>query len=267
IMGILLSIVIAFFFGMVIQFLSRLLFTFDYTSRLKRFGGVWAGFAVSIITYLILIKGAKGASFLSPEMITWIKTHAWTILAMNFVFFSAIFQLLIVFTKMNVLKPVVLIGTFALAMAFAANDLVNFIGVPMAGLKAYDVASASANPLQVTMEVLKQPTQSNTFLLLIAGFIMVMTLWISRKSRTVSRTEVSLSRQDEGFERFGSSLISRTVVRMVYAFSGTINRITPLVIRKIISRRMDPSVFEAERDEEGKAPSYDLLRASVNLMV
>ncbi|MBW2624119.1 MAG: inorganic phosphate transporter, partial [Deltaproteobacteria bacterium] len=267
IMGILLSVVIAFFFGMVIQFLSRLLFTFNYTSRLKRFGGVWAGFAVSIITYLMLIKGAKGASFLSPETITWIITHTWTILTMNFVFFAAIFQLLTVFTKMNIFKPVVLIGTFALAMAFAANDLVNFIGVPMAGMKAYSVASASASPLQVTMEALKQPTQSSTYLLLIAGFIMVITLWISRKARTVSRTELSLGQQDEGVERFGSSMLSRTVVRMVFASFGTINKITPLSIRKIISRRMDPSVYVSAKDEEGKAPSFDLLRASVNLMV
>ena len=166
IMGILLSVVIAFFFGIVVQFFSRLLFTFDYTSRLKKYGGLWGGLALSIITYFILIKGAKGTSFLSPETISWINTHAWTILSLNFVFFALIFQALTVFTKMNVFKPVILVGTFALAMSFAANDLVNFIGVPMAGMKAYDVAQTAGNPLQVTMEALRQPTQSNTFLLL-----------------------------------------------------------------------------------------------------
>ena len=267
IMGILLSVVIAFFFGIVVQFFSRLLFTFDYTSRLKKYGGLWGGLALSIITYFILIKGAKGTSFLSPETISWINTHAWTILSLNFVFFALIFQALTVFTKMNVFKPVILVGTFALAMSFAANDLVNFIGVPMAGMKAYDVAQTAGNPLQVTMEALRQPTQSNTFLLLIAGVIMVITLWTSRKARTVSRTELSLGRQDEGIERFGSSLFSRTVVRMVYATFGGVNRIIPVPVRRIISRRMDSSVYVSARDEEGKAPSFDLLRASVNLVV
>ena len=267
IMGILLSVVIAFFFGVIVQFFSRLLFTFDYTSRIKKYGGFWGGLALSIITYFILIKGAKGTSFLSPETIGWINTHTWTILFMNFVFFALIFQALIVFTRMNIFKPVILVGTFALAMSFAANDLVNFIGVPMAGIKAYDAAQSAGNPLLVTMEALRQPTQSNTFLLLLAGFIMVITLWFSRKSRTVSRTELSLGRQDEGIERFGSSLFSRTVVRMVYSTFGGVNRIIPAPVMRIISRRLDSSVYVSARDEEGKAPSFDLLRASVNLVV
>ena len=149
--GILLSIVVAFCSGAIVQFIARTVFTFDYTKRLKRFGGVWAGLSMAAITYFILIKGAKGASFLTPESVAWIKTHAWTIMAAGFGFFGVMFQLLAVYSKIDILKPIVLVGTFALAMAFAGNDLVNFIGVPLAGLNAYDIASASQDPLRVTM--------------------------------------------------------------------------------------------------------------------
>ena len=186
--GILLSIVIAFCSGAVIQFIARTVFTFDYSTRLKRFGGVWAGLSLAAITYFILIKGAKGTSFLTPEAVTWIKTHAWTIMGIGFGFFGVLFQLLALYTKIDILKPIVLVGTFALAMAFAGNDLVNFIGVPLAGLNAYGIAAASHDPLGVTMDALQKPVQSNTWLLLIAGTIMVVTLWVSRKARTVTET-------------------------------------------------------------------------------
>ncbi len=193
VMGILLSVVLAFFFGVLVQFISRLIFTFNYTNRLKRYGGLWGGVALSVITYFILIKGAKGTSFLTPETVTWMKTHTWTILSMNFVFFAIIFQALTTFTKINILKPIVLIGSFALAMAFAANDLVNFIGVPLAGISAYDVASGMSDPLNATMGALQKKVQTDTLLLLIAGTIMVVTLWFSKKARTVSRSELSLA--------------------------------------------------------------------------
>lgn len=267
IMGILLSVIIAFSFGVITQFISRIVFTFDYTSRLKRYGAIWGGLALSVITYFILIKGAKGTSFLDPETIHWIKTHTWTILTANFFVFTVIFQLLTIFTRINILKPVVLIGTFALAMAFAANDLVNFIGVPLAGLSSYEIAQSSGNPLGVTMEALKRPVQTNTYMLLIAGTIMVLTLWISRKARTVTRTEISLGRQDEGVERFGASTLSRIVVRMVYSLFRFTNQLIPSTIKGKISQRMDPNIYIVSRDESGKAPSFDLLRASVNLMV
>jgi len=268
IMGILLSVVIAFIFGAITQFLSRLVFTFDYHARLKRYGGLWGGLCLSIITYFILIKGAKGTSFLSPESVAWIKTHTWVIFSVSFVFFGVIFQLLLILTKINILKPIILIGTFALAMAFAANDLVNFIGVPLAGLSAFGAAQAAPNPLSVTMEALKQPIQSNTFLLLIAGAIMVATLWLSRKARTVSKTELSLGRQDEGIERFGSSAISRTIVGMAYASSRFITWFIPIPIRRAIANRADPGAYVSPQPGAGqKTPSFDLLRASVNLMV
>jgi phosphate/sulfate permease len=187
IMGILFSVVIAFVCGSIIQFISRLVFTFDYEKRLKRYGGIWGGLTLSMITYFILIKGAKGTSFLSPDTIMWIHTHAWTILIGDFFIFAVIFQLLSSFTNINILKPIILIGTFSLAMAFAANDLVNFIGVPLAGFSAYHFANLTGNPLSATMEALQQPVQSNTPILLIAGTIMVLTLWLSKRRKVLPK--------------------------------------------------------------------------------
>jgi phosphate/sulfate permease len=152
-------------------------------------------------------------------------------------------------------------------MAFAGNDLVNFIGVPLAGLNAYDIASASQDPLRVTMEALQKPIQSNTFLLLIAGTIMVVTLWVSRKARTVTETEVSLGRQEEGMERFGSSVLSRNVVRLCHTVFSLVNRLTPVPVRRAIFRRLDPGAYSCAASKDGEIPSFDLLRASVNLFV
>lgn len=265
--GILLSVGIAFFFGVLVQALARLTFTFDYMSRLRRFGGIWGGLSLSVIAYFILIKGAKGTSFLTPETVAWIKSNAWTILAWGFAFFSILFQLLTLFTKINIFKPIVLVGTFALAMAFAANDLVNFIGVPLAGMSAYNVASASGDPWTITMDALQKPVQTNTVLLLIAGSIMVVTLWISRKARTVTKTEIGLGRQEEGIEDFGSSALSRILVRMAYGLYGFATRLVPIPLKRVIAGRVDQGAYRAAPAADGKPPSFDLLRASVNLMV
>ncbi len=267
ILGILLSIVIAFFSGAIVQFIARVFFTFDYRKRLKRFGGVWAGLSLAVITYFILIKGAKGTSFLTPESVVWIKTHSWTIMSVGFGFFGIMFQLLAIYTRINILKPIVLIGTFALAMSFAGNDLVNFIGVPLAGLHAYNIASATDEPLSVAMEALQEPIQSNTLLLLIAGTIMVITLWFSRKSRTVTKTELTLGRQEEGMERFGSSAISRNIVRICHAAFFISTKFIPVSLRRTISNRIDPGAYSCAPSKDGKMPSFDLLRASVNLFV
>jgi phosphate/sulfate permease len=267
IMGILLSVVIAFLFGALAQFVTRLLFTFDYKKRLKRYGGIWGGLALSVITYFILIKGAKGTSFLLPETVSWIKTHAWTIVSASFLFFGVVFQLLTLFTRINILKPIVLTATFALAMAFAGNDLVNFIGVPLAAMTAYGFASDTANPLTATMEALQKPIQTNTVLLLIAGAIMVATLWISRKARTVQMTEVTLARQIEGTERFGASTLSRIFVGVVYSVSQFARRLIPVSLRKNISARLDAGAYRPTPSVDEKLPFFDLLRASVNLIV
>lgn len=265
--GILLSVVIAFIAGAVIQFITRMIFTFEYKQRLRRYGALWGGIALSMITYFILIKGAKGASFMTDETIEWIKTNSLLIMGACFLFSAVILQFLLLFTKVNILKPIVLIGTFALAMAFAANDLVNFIGVPLAGLSSYNAAQAGAEPLTMTMEALKQPVKSNTGYLLIAGVIMAVTLWVSKKARTVTKTEVSLGSQYEEVERFGSSPLSRSIVRMTTYLFDTFRFIVPDGWQRRISARLNPDNCSDDYSHKKGNSSFDLLRASVNLMV
>lgn len=265
--GILLSVGVAFICGALTQFITRLLFTFNYQKRLRRYGALWGGMALSMITYFILIKGAKGASFITPAMLVWIKGHTWTILGGGFALFTVLFQLLMLVARINILKLVVLAGTFALAMAFAANDLVNFIGVPLASFHAFMVAKASSAPLTMLMEAMEEPVQTNTFFLLMAGAIMVATLWLSRKTRTVSKTELSLGRQEEGLERFDSSHLSRIIVRMVTHMFDVVLRICPTSIRRWVRQRFNAAGYRPEPGYDGTVPEFDLLRASVNLMV
>ena len=264
--GILLSIVVAFFCGAVVQFITRLIFTFDYQKKIKRYGSLWGGVAMATITFFILIKGAKGASFMTPEAVQWVKSNSMLILVGIFIVSAIMLQIAISFFRVNIFKPIVLVGTFALAMAFAANDLVNFIGVPLAGLSAYKTAMAAGDPLTVTMSALSQKVQSQTGILLLAGIIMVVTLWLSKKARTVTETEISLGHQEETTERFESIWLSRTIVRMVDSFFTSFASVVPRHLRKVISRRMDPHSYK-DVTIKGPKPSFDLVRASVNLMV
>ncbi len=265
IMGILLSVAISFVCGSVVQFFTRLLFTFDYQKRIKRYGALWGGVALSSITYFILVKGAKGAAFFTKENIAWINSNTLLLLTIIFVLSVVLLQILQLL-KFNVLKPIVLVGTFALAMAFSANDLVNFIGVPLAGLSAFKAAMATDNPLTVTMGALSDKVQTETGLLLLAGAIMVLTLWLSKKARSVTETELSLSQQEEGNERFESIFLSRAIVRLVLHLTETVKIIVPRSLRTWVGRRLDPSVAQTVM-VDGRKPSFDLLRASVNLMV
>jgi phosphate/sulfate permease len=265
IMGILLSVAVSFVCGALAQFFTRLLFTFDYEQRIKRYGALWGGMALSSITYFILVKGAKGASFMTKAAAAWIDNNTSLLLLIIFVVSAVILQILQVM-KFNILKPIVLIGTFALAMAFAANDLVNFIGVPLAGLHAFKAAMATANPLTVTMGALAQKVQSETLILLGAGLVMVLTLWLSKKARTVTETELNLSQQDEGHERFDSISLSRSIVRLVLHIGDITRIVVPRPLRAIARRRLSPSAVPLDAIEGGR-PSFDLLRASVNLMV
>ena len=262
---ILLSIVVAFFSGAVVQFLTRQLFTFNYEEKLKWFGGLWGGIAMALITYFILIKGAKDATFIA-EMYPWIKAHSFLIMGAIFLCSAIVFQLLIWLFRINILKIIVLVGTFALAMAFASNDLVNFIGVPLAGLNAFQVAVASGDPLHMTMEALGAKVKTPGSLLMLAGVIMVLTLWLSKKTRTVSQTEISLGQQDEGTERFESIWISRSIVRMADSILGYFRMIIPQGIREAAHRRMNPALKKTS-GYQNKKPPFDMLRASVNLMV
>jgi phosphate/sulfate permease len=265
IMGILMSVIIAFLLGAVVQFVSRIIFTFDHSKTIKRYGALWGGVALASIVFFILIKGAKGASFITPETYSYIKTNSAMILPLVFIASAVILQIIMTFFRANILKPIILIGTFALAMSFAANDLVNFIGVPLAGYHAFKLASASADPLNITMDALSNKVPSETYLLLIAGVIMVLTLWFSRRARTVSATELGLGMQHEGIESFESTKLSRLIVRIFDGFFNNVKTFIPMPVRRFVDNRMDHSKYiPGDRD---KQQSFDLIRASVNLMV
>jgi phosphate/sulfate permease len=265
--AIFLSVIFAFVFGFLIQYFSRLLFTFDFKKRMKRYGALWGGFALTFITYFIIIKGAKGASFMTEETINWITTNTSSVLLISFIFWSVVLQILVLLFKVNILRLIVLVGTFAVAMAFAANDLVNFIGAPLAGLNAYKIALSLENPESSTLAALSEPLKADTLILLFSGAIMVATLFISKKAKTVSRTEISLGRQDEGYERFESYLMSRLIVRATIYTVDLIKKIVPKSIQNFVASRFDVSKYTPEPDENGEYPSFDFIRAAVNLVV
>ncbi|MDX9759893.1 MAG: inorganic phosphate transporter [Bacteroidota bacterium] len=267
IFAIVVSVVVAFIAGSIVQYLSRMLFTFDIQSRIKRYGAAWGGLALGILTYFILVKGAKGASFLDADQAAWLKANALTIAALSSVAWGILLLVLQWTIKLNVFKPIVLVGTFALAMAFAANDLVNFIGVPLAGFAAHAIATGSADPLSTAMGALAEPVRANTWVLLGAGIIMAITLAMNKKARSVTATTTNLGRQSEGFERFESIAPARAIVRVVLNVFNFVAMITPASIRTAVARRFDTSRYKPVRAADGEMPAFDLLRASVNLIV
>lgn len=256
--GILLSVVVAFSVGSIVQYIVRLVFSFNYEKTYKYWGALWGGISITAITYFILIKGAKGASFMTDDMKHWIQANTLVIITVSFTFWTIALKLLQLFTKVNILKMIILVGTFALAMAFAGNDLVNFIGVPLAGLKAYQAWSSGQE-----MAVLAQKVHTPTLYLLIAGLIMIITLWLSKKARSVTQTSIDLSKQDVGHERFESSPFSRFIVRQSIKVSNALKFITPEPIQKSISKRFEVP----KKNNEDNEASFDLIRASVNLVV
>lgn len=264
--GILISIFIAFFVGSIIMYLSRILFSFNIKRSLPYFGAIWGGLAISGIVYFILIKGAKGASFLTPESVVWIKANTWKIVLVLFFGLTVIFQVLYWLFRFSPLKTIVIVGTFALAMSFAGNDLVNFIGVPMAGLAAYQEYTAAGGE-QILMTALSEPVKVQTIFLLAAGLIMVLSLWTSKKAKAVTATEVNLGRQYEGAERFSSTGFSRTVVRMSVALSQNMSKITPAGVKRFVEKRFENPRAFLEGVDPKDAPAFDMIRASVNLVV
>ncbi len=265
--AILLSVVIAFTVGLLIQYLVRVMFSFNFQRNIKYFGSLWGGIAISAITFFILIKGAKGSSFLTMETVAWIKENTMLILGVSFVGWTVLLQLLQMIFRLNILKLIVLVGTFALAMAFAGNDLVNFIGVPLAGLESFRTFQDSglADPSGFAMTALTEPVKTPTLFLLIAGAIMVLALWTSKKAKSVSATTIDLSRQDEGYERFEASAMARGIVRVSIGFSNILNSLTPRPVNNFLSKRFNQDAFSDLKKEKGL--SFDLVRASVNLVV
>jgi len=260
--GIFTAVVIAFVFGSLIQWITRLLFSFNYEQKMDTYGAVFGGFAITAITYFIVIKGAKHAVFMTPELYKYIQSHTGTMLLYSFGFWAIIIQILKWLFKINVLKVVVLAGTFALALAFAGNDLVNFIGAPLAGFVSYDIfmKNGGVNDL-ITMGALQGKITTPTLFLLIAGMVMVLTLWLSKKARMVTQTTLSLSNQSSGEEQFGSSVFARLIVRHSIRISENIGKFIPKFIKKFVQKR-----FEQPKVRR-KDASFDLLRASINLIV
>lgn len=264
--SILLSVVFSFVFGVIIQWISRIIFSFNTEKTIKYYGSVWGGFGISAITYFILIKGVKDASFMTPERYALIKENTLLIISLSFVFWAILLQALNWIFKINPLKVVVLAGTFALAMAFAGNDLVNFVGVPLAGLASYEIFSANGGN-DLLMGKLLGDIITPSYFLISAGIIMLIVLWFSKKAKTVIETSLSLSRQEEGTERFGSSAFSRVLVRKVVNTSSFISKVIPQPIVSKINQRFDTSELENRTRKDPNPPMFDLVRAAVNMMV
>ncbi len=271
--GILLSVLIAFTVGALVQYITRFIFSFNYRKNMKYFGSLFGGFAVTAITYFILIKGIDGSAFASIEVVDgqrldeWVAGNTFKLLVYSFLFFVIILQLLKWLFNIKILKLTVLIGTFALAMAFAGNDLVNFIGVPLAGYSSFKnwVAEGNIAPESFSMEMLAGEVSTPTFMLLIAGLIMIITLITSKKAQSVVNTSVDLSRQNEGVERFGSSMIARVMVRSTINFNRSVTRLIPATVNQVITRRFAPVPLGPVDNPD--TPAFDKIRASVNLLV
>ena len=265
--GILLSVFIAFSVGAIVQFISRLLYSFHFEKSKSYVNALFGGFAITAITYFIFVKGMKGTPFYG-DVKHLIEGKTFQIILYGFIGWTLLSQLVISVFKVNILKFVIIIGTFSLAMAFAGNDLVNFIGVPIAAWNSYEawsVSGVAAN--EFSMGVLAQKVPSNPKLLLLAGGIMVVTLWFSKKAKTVIETGINLSRQGEGHEKFQSNAASRTVVRGAILFNEGIIKIFPKSMLKWVDSKFQKPVIDLPKDKSYELPAFDMVRASVNLFV
>lgn len=263
ILGIFLSVAIAFFFGTVVQFISRMIFSFNYKSNLKWKIGIFGGLCATAIVYFLLIKGAKDLTFMTPDVKAWINSHTALIILSCFGFFTVLMQLLHII-GVNVLKVIVLMGTFALAMAFAGNDLVNFIGVPLSGLASYQdyAANGGGDAHGFLMDSLNGPANTPLYFLIGAGLVMVVSLATSKKARNVTKTEIGLGSQQGGDEMFGSSRISRRLVRWTLSVLSWVRRVTPQSVREWVGSR-----FNVDETIMDQGASFDLIRGSVNLVL
>ena len=264
IMAIFVSVAIAFFFGMLVQWLARIVFSFNYQKRMKYSIGIFGGIATTSIIYFMLIKGLKDSSFMTAEYKTWIHDNTLMLVGAFFVFFTILMQILHI-CKVNVFKVIVLLGTFALALAFAGNDLVNFIGVPLAGYSSfmdYTANGQAAGADGYLMTSLLGPAKTPWYFLFGSGAVMVIALATSKKAHNVIKTSVDLSRQDEGEENFGSTPIARTLVRFSLTLANGISKITPEGTKRWIDNR-----FRKDEAIIADGAAFDMVRASVNLVL
>lgn len=263
IIAIFVSVAIAFFSGTLVQWISRLIFTFGYKKHLKWKIGIFGGIAATCIMYFMLIKGMKDVSFMTKEHLAFINEHSMKIFGGCFVFFTVLMQILY-FLKVNVFKILVLFGTFSLAAAFAGNDLVNFIGVPLAGFSAYTdyIANGNGDATGYMMSALQGPAQTPIYFLMGAGLIMTIALATSKKAHNVIKTSVDLSKQNDGDEMFGSSKIARVIVRIAANACSFVSDIVPDKVKASIEKRFDINYSDCT-----KGAAFDEIRATVNLVV
>ena len=267
ILGILLSVVVAFSVGAIVQFVSRVIYSFNFDKRPTYISALFGGFAITAITYFIIIKGMKGTPFYKDVKFL-IEGNTIIIIAGSFVVWAIISQILIQAFKINILKLIIGIGTFSLAMAFSGNDLVNFVGVPIAAWNSYEAWSVSGISADAfSMGVLAKKVPSNVWLLLLAGAIMVVTLWTSSKAKNVIKTGIDLSRQGEGHEKFKPNPLSRVTVRLAMTINAGIRFVIPKPTLAFIDSKFTKPVIALPKDKTYELPAFDMVRAAVNLIV
>ena len=267
ILGILLSVVVAFSVGAIVQFVSRVIYSFNFDKRPTYISALFGGFAITAITYFIIIKGMKGTPFYKDVKFL-IEGNTVIIIAGSFVVWAIVSQILIQAFKINILKLIIGIGTFSLAMAFSGNDLVNFVGVPIAAWNSYEAWSVSGVSADAfSMGVLAKKVPSNVWLLLLAGAIMVVTLWTSSKAKNVIKTGIDLSRQGEGHEKFKPNPLSRVTVRLAMTINAGIRFVIPKPTLAFIDSKFTKPVIALPKDKTYELPAFDMVRAAVNLIV
>ncbi|MEE9361728.1 MAG: inorganic phosphate transporter [Cellulophaga sp.] len=276
IFGILLSVVVAFSIGAIVQWFSRVLLSYNFEKKAKWVGALFGGFAITAISYFIFMKGLKGTSYAKESfdilgggtMKDFLENQVIGIVAVSLVFWSLLSYVLIAYAKTNIYKLIIIIGTFALALAFAGNDLVNFIGVPMAAYNAFEQWAASGVlATDFPMDVLAKKVPTNNWLLFGAGMIMVLTLWFSTKAKGVVKTSLDLSSQGATEERFQPNFLSRGFVRVAMAMSQMSSYILPKSWQTKIEEQFEAPVITLSKDKVHELPAFDMVRAAVNLMV
>ena len=266
--GILLSVVIAFSVGAFVQWISRIIFTFQFEKKIKNFGAFFGGIALTSITYFIFIKGLKGTPYYK-DLSGILKNNELLIVFVAFIILTVFSYLFQKISQKSILLVIILVGTFGLALAFSGNDLVNFIGVSMAAYHSYEAWSISGiDPTLFSMEVLDKKVPAEPLLLFIAGGIMVVTLWFSKKAKSVAETEIGLSRQNDTHEKFNPNMLSRGLVNVFFGMSSAFGSAMPESIKAKIEKSYErQSAFLISKDQSVNAPAFDMIRASVNLMV
>ena len=265
--GIFLSVIVAFTIGAIVQYLSRLFLSFNFEQKPRIYSALFSGIALTAITYFIFMKGLKGTNYYD-DIKGSLEGNETLIIAMAFAVWTSLSYLLTSVFKINLYKIIITVGTFALALAFAGNDLVNFIGVPMAAWNSYEAWSGSGVAArEFSMEVLAGKVPTPSLFLFLAGMIMVLTLWLSSKARKVAATEVNLARQTEGHERFEPNALSRMIVRSSLGVFNAAGVLLPDSIKRGMSKKFDKPVVNLPKNKYYELPAFDAVRASTNLMV